>query len=101
MSSAINKVLPLDEIDSINARLKCNIASYVIILTYKHMSKRDQEVIRNYMTYRETFVYKNKTLGNKTEPYYESEDDMEIPIYDLKKLCPAEKDIVKLLKAKK
>lgn len=97
MALKINKVLSFSEIDTIDLRIRAGVTSWVIMISFKDKNQKEQEIIRSYIAFREVLTYHNKILGNKLEPYYESENDMDLPSYTLDDLSPSEKEILNSL----
>lgn len=97
----INDILSLSEIDVINERLISKVDVDVILVSFKKIERWRYLIIENYLYERKTFMRYGKPLGNKKEPYYNTEEEMVIQKYCYDDLSILEKEIFNNLKNKK
>lgn len=95
-SKTIRDILTVEEIDSIRNRLYSGVDHNCVLGSFKKMSKFKKDIIINFIEKQLQLIVKNeKVMGNKNEPYYESEDDMIIPKYTWNDLSKTEKEFYK------
>lgn len=88
----ISKILSIYEREQIRLRMRSGVTKASLLSSYKSYFEKDKKIIKTYIENELRFIYSVKSMGHKNEPYYEKEEDMEIPKYSWKNLSDDEKN---------